>query len=117
MRAWPKRNVMAGNIGFREIMANLRRLQPALGFKEDMQMYMWQYNGLAVNKYNPVKVWNNLFMKVMFAIAKAYPGINLKTITKEEIYTLDLPCIYVYRLVEAGLLPPVKGYQTLVRKI
>jgi hypothetical protein len=50
-------------------------------------------------------------MKLMFSMAKTIPEIDLSTITKQEIYDFELPCLSVNRAVDAGLLPEVKGYK------
>jgi len=109
-RSYPHREVMPGNTAFAEVMLNLRSLMPSSSYREDMQMYVELYNALPINKYMPVRAWNNLFMKVMYALAKNDPLINLKTITRQEIYDRSLPCISVLNAIEAGLLPVVKGY-------
>lgn len=110
VRSYPQRKVMAGNTEFAQMMRNLHNLHPAAAYKEDMQIYVELYNALPVNKYNPVKAWNNLFMKLMYALAKMDDTINLRTISRQEIYDRNLPCISVAKAVEAGLLPVVRGY-------
>jgi hypothetical protein len=50
-------------------------------------------------------------------LAKAMPEIDLSTITREEINSLDLPCINIKRAVEAGLLEAVKDYTRLDHQI
>lgn len=111
IRSYPQRKVMPGNTAFAEVMANLRSLKPSFAYKEDMQMYVELYNALPANKYNPVKAWNNLFMKLMYAMARTSPDIDLKTLSKQEIYDRDLPCRSVCRAVDSGLLPVVRGYE------
>jgi hypothetical protein len=53
----------------------------------------------------------------MYALAKAMPEIDLGTLTREEIYQQDLPCISIKRAVEAGLLEKVDNYQRLDKPI
>jgi len=50
---------------------------------------------------------------MMHQLAKSYPEIDLKTITRDYIYENDLPCISVKRAVEAGILPPVRDWELL----
>ena len=111
IRTFPHREVMPGNTAFAEVMRNLRSLKPSTSYREDMQMYVELYNALPINKYKAVKTWNNIFMKVMYALVKNDPTINLKKISRQDIYDNTLPCISVTKAVEAGLLPVVKGYQ------
>ena len=61
--------------------------------------------------------WYNLYIKMLFAMQKALPGIDLATITIEQIYAEQLPCISVKAAVEAGLLPRVKGYEHYGKQI
>ncbi len=95
---------------FREIMHNLAGIQPSLAYKEDLSLYLELYNQLKQNKFTPVICWNNLFIKIMFAMAKQYPDIDLSTLTRADIYAQDLPCKSVMRAIDSGLLPEVKGY-------
>jgi len=111
IRNYPNRKIIPVNTSFASVMQNLRSLNPSLAYKEDMGMYVSLYNALAENKYNPVKSWNNLFMKVMFTMAKTVPGIDLKTLTRQQIYDDNLPCISVKNAVDAGLLPVVRNYE------
>jgi len=53
----------------------------------------------------------------MWMLARINPEVDLATLTRDDIFTLDLPCISVKRAVEAGLLPRVKGYETLISSI
>jgi hypothetical protein len=53
----------------------------------------------------------------MYNMAKADPGIDLKTLTREYIYMHDLPCISVKKAVEAGILPEVYMYEAYSNEI
>ncbi len=111
IRSYPHRKVMPGNTVFAEVMRNMHNLHPSTAYREDMQMYVELYNALPVNKFNPVKAWNNLFMKVMYALAKSDPTVDLQNVTRQEIYDRELPCRSVNRAIDAGLLPMVPGYK------
>lgn len=111
MRNWPHRKIMEGNQEFSSKMANLSKLNPDAKYKEDLQMYLSLYNDLAEMECKPVRTWSNLFMKLMFGMAKSVPGIDLSTLTKAEIYDQSLPCKTVKDAIEAGLLPMVRSYQ------
>lgn len=102
---------------FRQIMLNLGMLEPDFYYKQDLGFYLELYNQLPANKYGSVMTWNNLFMKVMFSMAKTVPDIELSTITKQEIYDRELPCLSVNRAIDAGLLPMVKGYKRFNNEI
>jgi hypothetical protein len=100
----------SGENKFRDIMRNLGTIKPDFYYKEDFSFYLELYNQLPDKKYGAVMTWCNLYMKVMFSMAKTLPGIDLSTITRQEMYDLDLPCLSVQKAVEGGLLPIVKGY-------
>jgi hypothetical protein len=95
---------------WKEIMKNLGRIQPSDGYKDDLTWYLELYNQLKQNKFTPVHSWNNLFIKLLFAMAKQYPDIDLSTITRDDIISRELPCMSVNRAIDAGLLPEVKNY-------
>ena len=107
----------ANQNNFRSIMANLQSLYPDYYYKQDMSFYLELYIQLPQNKYGAVISWCNLFMKLMFTMAGTLPGIDLKTLTKADIYANNLPCISVKSAVEAGLLPIVKGYERFLNGI
>jgi len=102
---------------FHLIMQNLGKLNPDFYYKEDLSFYLELYNQLPQNKYGSVICWNNLFMKLMFTMAKTLSDIDLRTLTKQEIYDRNLPCLSVKVAVEAGLLPVVKGYDRFDNQI
>jgi len=95
------------------ITANLHSLQPSTGFKNDLRLYSLRYNGLSENAEKNVYSWVNMYLKMMYRLAKLYPEIDLITITRDYIYANDLPCMSVKRAVEAGMLPPVTDWELL----
>jgi len=93
------------------IMANLKLILPSDGYKQNFKDYLLSYNKMKEHQNKLMLSWNNLYMKMMFAMEKAYPEIDLTTLTREQIFAEDLPCQSVKRAVEANLLPVVDGYQ------
>jgi hypothetical protein len=102
---------------FQAIMLNLGRLNPDYYYKEDFSFYLELYNQLPNQRYGAVIAWNNLWLKVMFGLAKTVPGLDLATLTKPDIYEQNLPCISLRKAIEAGLLPVVKGYERFDNQI
>lgn len=49
-------------------------------------------------------------MKVMCATMKPYPDLDLKTLTREEIIAINLPCRSIYESINAGYLEYVRDY-------
>jgi len=56
-------------------------------------------------------------MKVIRAIMKSYSDLDLKTLTREEIIAMNLPCRSIYESINAGYLEKVRDYNKLVNII
>jgi hypothetical protein len=111
----PERNPMAER--YKLIMANLKLINPSEGFKRDIRDYLVLYNRLKVTECKPVISWMNIYLKMLFAMEKGYPGIDLATLTREQIEQENLPCKNVKAAIESGLLPLVRGYEWLTNDI
>jgi len=94
---------------FGSTAANLFSLKPSQGYKDDLYLYLVRYRALRGSMKSLV-TWSNLYMKLMYELAKRDPGIDLKSLTRQEIYQRSLPVISIKRAVEAGLLPVVNDY-------
>ena len=98
--------------GFASAQKAIYALNPSAGYKRDLQDYLALYNNLAQNKDNPLQSWTNLYNKLMNAMQRALPGqVELKNITREQIFAQNLPCRTVKDAVDAGLLPSVRDYE------
>jgi len=98
--------------GFAAIMTNINALQPSEGYVQNLKDYLFLYNRLPQNEGRELYCWNNLYVRLMFALQTANPEtVNLATLSREQIETQNLPCRTVKDAVEAGLLPVVKGYE------
>jgi len=78
-------------------------------FKQDLRYYaeFSRQRGQLLN-------WRIVLISMMYRMEKTVPDVDLAILSKDEIYTLDLPCVRVKRAVEAGLLLSIKGYQSLI---
>ncbi len=101
------------NSSFAARNKNLFQLKPSDGYKADCQAYIRAYLSTPEGQDQAMRSWNNLYVKLMSALGKKYPHINLNTLTRDEIFAQQLPCISIKRAVEAGLLPRVKGWNKL----
>jgi hypothetical protein len=117
MRAYVKPRESSANIRMKAIMANLKLIAPAEGYKNDLKHYIIRFNNKQPDKKKLLVSWNNLFVKLMFSMSKAYPEMDLATLTREQILAEDLPCQSVKKAVEARLLVLVPGYEELDRGI
>jgi hypothetical protein len=95
------------------VAKNLFKIKPSDDFKFDCRTYAYLYATSRKNNGVLIWTWSNCFMHLMYALAKAMPEIDLSTLTREQIYQQDLPCISIKRAVEAGLLEKVDNYQRL----
>jgi hypothetical protein len=101
---------------FALIMKNLKALQPAQLYKDDLRTYCTRSN-LQRHSYDNAVSWSNIWQKLLWTLARINPQVDLQTITREQIYQQSLPCISVKSAVEAGLLPPVQGYIELTAEM
>lgn len=99
------------------ITSALFALNPGSAYKDDLYLYRIRYNALRENSDCPVRSWSAMYLKMMYLMAKADSSINLRTLSREEIYARNLPCISVKKAVEAGLLPAVYGYESYVHEM
>jgi hypothetical protein len=112
IRQAPKIKLTEKHEKFGSISKNLRKLNLSEGYKEDFKTYTDLYSRLRINYDHPVSNWYNLFLKLMYGMAKA-KSIDLRTITRAQIETENLPCISIKQAVEAELLPRVRNYEKL----
>ncbi|PKN80124.1 MAG: hypothetical protein CVU48_03060 [Candidatus Cloacimonetes bacterium HGW-Cloacimonetes-1] len=101
----------------RDITSALFAVKPTAAYCNDLRFYLHPYNALRKNHERPVRSWSALYLKLMYNMAKLDLAIDLRTITREEIYALNLPCISVKNAVESGLLPAVYDYQRFDNQI
>jgi hypothetical protein len=103
---------------FKAISQNIYSLHPSQGYKDDLYRYALALRKQKAHRYDGILVWNNLYSKIMYAMAKAYPEtVDLATLTRAQIETDNLPCRCVRLAVDADLLPWVKGYEALTNLI
>jgi hypothetical protein len=104
------------NVRLAATTRNIFALEPSPAFKHDLKAYLLLYNNLKTTHY-PFRSWVTLFTHLMSRLAKSYPEIDLKTLTRNDIFVNDLPCKSVSRAVQAGLLSPVPGWEGLVAEM
>lgn len=117
VRSLPNRKPDKTNKDFASKMTNIGKWNPDFYYKEDWQMYVGYYNALPIYCNTPVTAWNNLFVKVLFAMEKQLPDVDLHTLTKQQIIDRNLPCISLKHAVETGFLPVTLGYERFDHRI
>ncbi len=96
---------------YRKIALNLKKIKPSQAYKDDFKVYTTLYKELP-EAQKSVSGWYNLYIGMMWVMQKA-GLVNLKTLTRAQIYANNLPCKSVKDAVEAGQLPAVTNYETL----
>ncbi|MCB5224245.1 MAG: hypothetical protein WCY21_04270 [Candidatus Cloacimonadaceae bacterium] len=114
-REYVKPRANKNNQRFTEVAANLKDLNPSEGYRMDLRVYVDVYNSAVNNWEKPLLNWHNAYLKLMWAMAHAL-GLDLATLTRAQITEQALPCITVKDAVEAGYLPPVTSYESLVER-
>ncbi len=102
----------SGQPPFKQAQNQIYLIQPSQDFKYNLLDYILGYNDLPQNRLKQVFSWCHIYNKMMWAMQKAMPGqVDLKTITRQQIYDQNLPCKTLKAAIEFGLLPEVEGYQ------
>ena len=130
VRQYVKPRESAPNRRLAAIAKNLKALNLAEGFKNDMRVYTNMYNRMVGNNANLLPSWPSAFNKMIWKMVRSYAlngalleddlyaaRIDLATLTRTEIFANDLPCRNVKRAVEAGLMPAVVGYELLTQEM
>lgn len=110
VRSLPEFKPTENNRRLARIAANLK----ALGLSENFRLDLITYTELYRHEQRDTNCsgWYCLFNKLMWALAKQL-GIDLEALTRQQIMAQNLPCRSVKSAVNAGLLPPVTGYERL----
>ena len=91
-------------------------LAPSEAYQSDLKLYRTMYNALP-GTTSPLRSWASLYTLLMYRLANAMPQINLRTITREEVYENDYPCISIKKAVQSELLPEVPGWENLDKEL
>ena len=102
---------------FGAIARNLQALDISPGYIQDLKVYVDLWNTRSRNVDKPYANWLNVFYKIMYALARSNPAIDLATLTRDEIYNNSYPCISVSEAIEADLIPEFSGYQNLTAQM
>lgn len=114
VRTLPDWKPTESNRRLSSVASNLKSLNISPQYRLDLIAYTELYR--REHRDNNCSGWYNLFNKLMWAMSKQL-NIDLESLSKVEITNDDLPCRSVKRAVEAGLLPPVTGWERLDAEI
>lgn len=108
----------SGQPPFRQAQKQIYLIKPSDEYKFNLYDYCLSYNELPENQAKQVFSWCQIYNKLMWAMQKAMPAqVDLKTITREQIFEQNLPCKTLKSAIEYGLLPMVEGYQRWDKQI
>ena len=114
IRRLPKVKLGAHHTRFKAISKNIYGLQPSRAYKDDLMRYAYELRKQRAHRYDKLIVWNNLYGRIMFNLAKMMPEtVDLATLTRAQIEADNLPCRSVRQAVEADLIPSVAGYKNM----
>jgi hypothetical protein len=100
----------------KEVSQNLASLHLSEGYIRDLKFYVSEYNKRSHKHNLCVYNWNNLFTKIMWTMAKEL-NLDLATLTREQILNGNLPCRTVKQAIEAGLIPTMNYFETLINEL
>jgi hypothetical protein len=101
------------NAIMQEIFDFAKRIIISEEYKEDCRKYIQRYNRKNRSLGKVMSTWPNVFLKIMRALLKEYPNLDLKKLTKEEIIKKNLPCQSIASAIDAGYLNKVRDWQQL----
>ena len=99
------------NARLKVVAARLKSLNISEDYITDLKFY-----AAIIRDHGSHLNWRNVYVKMMYAMEKRYE-IDLSTITREQVASLDLPCKSVRSAIDAGLLEPIVGYQRLISEM
>ncbi len=115
-RSKPKMRALPVHKTFGDTVRNLMAIDVSPGYRADLRSYAERSYGLA--EFKGIRpIWNNLYLKIMHGLKRIDPSLDLISLTRAEIVSRDLPCRTVKRAVAAGLLPKVRGWETLEQEL
>ncbi len=97
----------------KEIHAFRRRVKVTEAYLNDCREYIRLFNQKFRRQGRAMSTWPNVYMKVMRTMQKNHPDIDFKTLTREQVLSLDLPCKTISDAVRAGYLEQVPGFENL----
>ena len=118
IRRRPKVTLNPQNHDISNISSNLRKIQPSDAYKNDLRTYIFAYRQARIKNRKHFISWNNVYYTLLYEMQNQMPGqLDLKTLTREQIYDQDLPCKNVASAIQSGLLPKVADWAELTAMI
>ncbi|GAB1367284.1 hypothetical protein MASR1M36_21560 [Candidatus Cloacimonadaceae bacterium] len=93
----------------KDINAFARRITLSEAYKDDCREYIKLYNRKNRRNGRAMSTWPNVFLMVMRAMLKEHPEIDMKTLCRDDVLNMDLPCKCVADSINAGYLERVPG--------
>jgi hypothetical protein len=118
-RHLPKRPLYDSNRNFGTICSNLRHLYGTLSaeYKNDLSSYTLMYRSIMYDSHKIALSAYSIFTKMMWALKKQYPKIDLKILTREEILKNEYPVSSIAEAMGKGLVMVIKEAEMLNHKM
>ncbi|MDP2172685.1 MAG: hypothetical protein Q8M98_05605 [Candidatus Cloacimonadaceae bacterium] len=116
MRSKPKMPKQAINDKYRKISKALKAINPSELFKADFKIYISVRRDTDDSFSAPG--WYCIWVKMMWAMQRKYPDlVDLQTLTRNQIYDNNLPCISIKNAIADGLMDPIRNWELLDKHI
>jgi hypothetical protein len=111
--------IVDNHLHFGQINKNLANIyrQISLEYKRDLAAYTAFYKNEFVGPGDRIPTVFGFFKKMMYALGKKYPNIDLAGITIADILELELPIRNITEAMKNELLPIVNTYGELGGKL
>ena len=104
MRRAPEMPVQAQNLDYTNIARQIKAINPSEAYRNDFRNYLNQLRDRDESVMLPS--WYSLYVKMLWAMQAKYPEtVDLKTITREQVESANLPCRTVKAAAQDGLIP------------
>lgn len=92
------------NVEYGNISRQIKALEPSAAYRNDFRIYLSYLRDSDESVTYPS--WYSLYIKMLWAMQAKYPEtVDLKTITREQVESANLPCRTVQAAAQDGLIP------------
>lgn len=103
-RKSPTMPVQPQNVEYGNISRQIKALEPSAAYRNDFRIYLSYLRDSDESVTYPS--WYSLYIKMLWAMQAKYPEtVDLKTITREQVESANLPCRTVQAAAQDGLIP------------
>ncbi|MDP8232921.1 MAG: hypothetical protein P9L91_09695 [Candidatus Zophobacter franzmannii] len=114
MREYVKPEITEHNHQIGSIAQNISLFKDTVseGYLEDLKDYADRHNLATIGLPGKMNGYTAL-MKMLYALKRAMPDVDLLTLTPQEVIDSDLPIKTIREAIDNGILPFIQRYTTL----